>query len=298
MSISSFILYLTNEKRYSQHTVLSYQKDIEQYVLFLQAQCGLEDQIMAQHIHVRSWIVHLMQHNYSPKSVNRKLSAIKSMYKFLKRKGEVSTNPATKISGPKVPKRLPKVIRKEEMERGLTNMEGADDFQSLRDRLMIKLFYETGMRRAELIDLTIHSYNDARRELRVIGKGNKERIIPTSRELAQLIAYYLKIRSQTFEDLPLELILTDKGVRMYPKFVYNKINAWVAANSSVDKRSPHVLRHSFATHLADGGAELNAIKELLGHANLAATQIYTHNSIERLRKIYACLLYTSPSPRD
>lgn len=287
MSIASFISYLTNERRYSNHTVQSYRKDIDQYILFLQAQCGLDDHILAQHIHVRSWIVHLMQHNYSPKSVNRKLSAIKSFYKFLKRSGEVSSNPATKITGPKIPKRLPKVIRKEEMERGLTNMDGADDFSSLRDLLMIRLFYETGMRRAELINLTIHSYNNARRELRVIGKGNKERIIPTSREMAHLIEAYLDLRNHNFDTTPQELILTDKGVKMYPKFVYNKINAWISLNSSVDKRSPHVLRHSFATHLADGGAELNAIKELLGHANLAATQIYTHNSIERLRKIYA-----------
>jgi len=246
----------------------------------------------AKHIHVRSWIVALMQQSYSPKSINRKLSSIKSYYKFLKRVGTISSNPASKITGPKVAKRLPEVVRKEEMENGLNTEIDTCAFSELRDYLLVSLLYETGMRRAEVISLSETSYQRGRSELRVIGKGNKERIIPISPKMEELIKAYLLLKHQELANPSDRLLVTNRGATMYPKFVYNKINRWISTNSTIKKRSPHVLRHSFATHLADGGAELNAIKELLGHANLSATQIYTHNSIERLRKVY-----TSAHPR-
>lgn len=282
----SFLGYLSFERHYSDHTVTSYRKDIEQYILFLKTMAGINDSISASHIHVRSWVVSLMQNSYTPKSINRKLSSVKSYYKYLKRMGVVKTNPASKISGPKVAKRLPEVVRKEEMEIGLNTEMDITSFSEVRDHVLISLLYETGMRRAEVISLKESSYQRGRSELRVIGKGNKERIIPLAPDMEELIAMYLELKRIEFESPSLNMLVTNKGTVMYPKFVYNKVNRWISSNSSIKKRSPHVLRHSFATHLADGGAELNAIKELLGHANLSATQIYTHNSIERLRKVY------------
>lgn len=282
----TFLSYLSYERHYSAHTVKSYTKDIEQYILFLKTAAGIDDSTGAQHIHVRSWIVALMQQSYTPKSINRKLSSIKSYYKYLKRVGVIQSNPASKISGPKVAKRLPEVVRKEEMEMGLNSELDITSFSEVRDYILVTLLYETGMRRAEVISLKESSYQRGRSELRVIGKGNKERIIPVSPDMEKLITLYLDLKRNEFVSPSLNMLVTNKGTVMYPKFVYNKVNRWISSNSSIKKRSPHVLRHSFATHLADGGAELNAIKELLGHANLSATQIYTHNSIERLRKVY------------
>ncbi len=283
----AFLNYLSYERHYSPHTVTSYKNDIEQYTLYLKTHAGLDDSSVAQHIHVRSWVVALMQGSYTPKSINRKLSSIKSYYKFLKRVGAITSNPAAKISGPKVAKRLPEVVRKEEMEIGLNREVDASAFSEVRDHLLVSLLYETGMRRAEVISLMETSYQRGRSEIRVIGKGNKERIIPLSPDMEGLIESYLMLKHSELDTPSNHLLVTDKGAAMYPKFVYNKINRWISVNSTIKKRSPHILRHSFATHLADGGAELNAIKELLGHANLSATQIYTHNSIERLRKVYA-----------
>ena len=287
LHFEAFLNYLSFERHYSAHTVTSYTKDIEQYIIFLKTTAGIDNSVVAKHIHVRSWIVALMQQSYTPKSINRKLSSIKSYYKFLKRVGVITSNPASKISGPKVAKRLPEVIRKEEMENGLNMEVDVTSFSDVRDHLLVSLLYGTGIRRAELISLKESSYQKGRSELRVIGKGNKERIIPLSPEMEQLITFYITLKNNEFESPSEHLLTTNKGTVMYPKFVYNKINRWILANSSIKKRSPHVLRHSFATHLVDGGAELNAIKELLGHANLSATQIYTHNSMERLRKVYA-----------
>ncbi len=283
--IESFFRYLKYERHYSQHTIVSYKNDIEQYTVFLKGQSGLTSILEAQHIHVRSWVVHLMQRNYCPKSINRKLSSIKSLYRFLKRKGVVVCNPASKISGPKIPKRLPVAVRQDEMLSGIALMQG-DSFSDLRDHLIIKLLYETGMRRAELISLRDTSFNAARCELKVVGKGNKERIVPLSFSMAEDVKNYIASREDTLETMTDSLLVTDKGLRMYPKYVYNKVQQWIRSHSTVEKRSPHVLRHSFATHLMDGGAELNAVKKLLGHTNLSATQIYTHNSVERLRKVY------------
>ncbi len=284
---TSFFNYLTFERHYSNHTVAAYKRDIRAFGQYLVTHTGLESVLLAQHIHVRSWLVHLMQDEYSSRSINRKLSSIKSLYKYLKRKQEILHNPAAKVSGPKNPKRLPQIVRVEEIEKGLSEVaEEPNTFGFLRDRLIIDLLYHTGMRRAELIHLKISDLNYARKEMRVIGKGNKERIIPMSPSLISAVDEYMILRKRDIGTVSPYLLVTDKGIIMYPKFVYLKVNRWISRFSTIKKKSPHILRHSFATHLADNGAELNAIKELLGHANLSATQIYTHNSISRLKEVY------------
>jgi integrase/recombinase XerC len=227
-----------------------------------------------------------MKTNYSSKSVNRKLSALKSYYRFLKRHAQISSNPAAKIIGPKKPQRLPTYIREKDMEKGL-GIVVDNEFSAIRDRLIIELFYVTGMRRSELIDLNESSVNFSRMELKIVGKGNKERLVPISPEINDLLKQYLLLRNERWTlATGGVLLLTDKGKPIYPKLVYNIVKNWLSRVSTAQKLSPHVLRHSFATHLADRGAELNAIKDLLGHASLAATELYMHNTIEKLKGVY------------
>ncbi len=286
-NIESFAKYLKYERQYSDHTVTSYIKDVEQYGQYLITHLELTEILSATHLHVRSWIVHLMNNDYAPKSVNRKLSSIKTFYKYQKKIGATDVNPATKINGPKLSKRLPTVVRKDDIDRGLALLEEQDSFEAKRDLTLINLLYQTGIRRAELINLKDTDVNTARKSIKVLGKGNKERLVPISAELSKMIDQYIILRNETFSQCDEYLLVTDKGKKMYPKFVYAKVKHWISGVSTVEKRSPHILRHSFATHLADNGAELNAIKELLGHSSLAATQIYTHNSIERLKDVYS-----------
>lgn len=229
-----------------------------------------------------------MKEGYQPRSINRKLSTLKTYFKFAKKNGWIATNPAGKIMGPKVPKRLPKVVRAEEMELGLQmHEEDRDDFSKVRDYVIVLMLYQTGMRRSELIQLMDTDINRQRREIKVLGKGNKERMIPVETSLLSWLDKYQGLRGRQFGEMGERLLVTDRGRPLYPKFVYNCVSKWIQCHSTVDKRSPHILRHSFATHLSDNGAELNAIKELLGHANLTATQIYTHNGISKLKEIYS-----------
>ncbi len=286
-NIESFTNYLRYERQYSVHTISSYVKDIDQYAQYLITHLELTDMSLATHLHVRSWVVYLMNNGYAPKSVNRKLSSIKTYYKYQKKIGELLINPAAKINGPKLSKRLPTVVRKDDIDRGLAALEEQDTFEAKRDLMLINLLYQTGIRRSELINLKDTDVNVSRKSIKVLGKGNKERLIPISIDLSKMIERYISLRNAEFDNCDHYLLVTDRGKKMYPKFVYGKVKRWLSGVSTVEKRSPHILRHSFATHLADNGAELNAIKELLGHASLAATQIYTHNSIERLKDVYS-----------
>jgi len=283
--------YLRYERHYSEHTIRSYTRDLEQYALYLTSHLDLTDPGKALHVHVRSWIVHLMKSDYTAKSVNRKLSTLKSYYKYLKKMELIKVNPSSKVSGPKLPKRLPTVIRETDMQRGfdhlLVNKDGKKDFPAYRDELMIQLLYQTGIRRSELISLKDHDLNIERLEIKVLGKGNKERLIPITLGLAEEISKYQEMRDDLYDVSHGHLLVTDKGKALYPKYVYNKVRGWISLFSTSSKQGPHVLRHSFATHLANNGAELNAIKELLGHASLAATQVYMHNSVERLKEVYS-----------
>ena len=284
-NISRFAEYLSIEKNYSEHTVRSYHKDLLQFKQFLLTHLDIENQANVNHFHVRSWVVHLIKNDYNTKSVNRKLSSLKTYFKFQKKTGLMKINPAAKVSGPKGSKRLPSVMRESEIFNGLDFLEQADSFHSWRDRMIITLLYLTGIRRSELIDLKDRDIDFGKGQIKVLGKGNKERLIPISSELINDINTYTSFRDEMFPSSTF-FLLTDRGKKMYPKFVYNITRSWIGSFSSVEKKSPHILRHSFATHLANHGAELNAIKELLGHASLAATEIYTHNSIERLKGVY------------
>jgi len=282
----SFLNYLQFEKRYSKHTIISYRNDLAQFVQYLKAHFESEDLLVVKHLHVRSWVVWMMENAVSPWSVNRKLSTLKSFYKFSKRKGALKINPTNKIVGPKVGKRLPKFVQEESMDKLLDHDQFSDHFIYQRDFLLLSLLYQTGIRRAELIHIKDIDINLAGKTLKVLGKGNKERIIPIHDEIIVLIQNYLKLREEFFKEACAFFLVTDKGQKMYPKFVYNKVRSYLGKITTLEQKSPHVLRHSFATHLSNNGAELNAIKSLLGHSSLAATQIYTHNTIEKLKKVF------------
>ena len=282
----SFEKYLRYERRYSDHTVRSYTNDLEQFSVYLTAQLEMTDEIGLKHFHVRSWIVHLMQDNYTAKTVNRKISTLKSYFKYLKKSGHIKSNPTAKVIAPKIAKRLPVVVREERIEDLLDREIDQNDFESVRNQLVIDLLYTTGIRRSELINLKESDINYSLRHIKVLGKGNKERIIPISHKLIESIKLYQELKESEQLNESKYLITTSKGKKSYPKLIYNIVHAQLSTVSTVKKRSPHILRHSFATHLANQGAELNAIKEIMGHANLSATEIYMHNSIDRLRSVY------------
>ena len=283
----SFFNYLEFEKRYSYHTLISYKTDIDQFTNFLLSQFELEDLLIARHTHVRTWIVHMMQNDINAKSINRKISALKSFYNFLKKQGLIKKSPMLKVIAPKVGKRLPKYVESEQIQRLLTDELFEDGFSGDRDGLIIDLLYSTGIRRAELIGLKEKDVNFYNNNIKVYGKGSKERLIPVSKLLLDRISAYLNAKQEHFDDVNKEfLLVTDSGKPLYPKFVFNKVKRYLSKVTTLDKKSPHILRHSFATHLANNGAELNAIKALLGHESLAATQVYTHNTIEQLKAVY------------
>lgn len=287
MLLRSFLNYIEYEKRYSKHTITSYKNDLEQFQTFLKQQYELDKIESANHMQVRSWIVHMMQNQMTSKTVNRKISSLKSFYKFHKKKGNVTTNPMQKIVSPKQNKRLPAYVREDKLSSLLTSDKFTPDFYGIRDLLILEILYQTGIRRSELISIQDKDVNISNRTLKVLGKGNKERLIPIKEELITLIRTYSGFKLELFPEIDHDfLLVTDKGQKMYPKYVYNKVKSYLEIITTSDKKSPHILRHSFATHLANRGAELNAIKSLLGHASLAATQIYTHNTIEKLKKAH------------
>jgi len=283
----SFIDYLKFEKRYSPHTITSYNNDISQFSFFIaKTYTGITiDKI--GHNHIRSWMVELVNNSISSKSINRKISSLRSFYNYLMKQAIVSKNPTLKIVTPKIAKRLPEFIQERNIAKIFDNIIDGD-FEDFRNRLIIELFYSTGIRRIELINIKDGDIDSALCTIKVLGKGNKERIIPFSKNLLLRIERYIKLRAEFFEDSHYDQIffVTSKGSKMYPKLVYNIVKKYLSDITTSSKRSPHILRHTFATHMMNGGADLNAVKELLGHANLAATQIYTHNSIEKLKEVY------------
>jgi len=287
ISITRFIDYLEFEKRYSQNTIISYLNDLKHLQNYLLITYQLKDITLVKHMHIRSWIVHMMQNSYTAKSINRKISSLKSYFKFLKRSRIVTVNPMLKIVAPKIGKRLPEYVKEGALENLLSEDFDFEDYSSYRDILIVELLYATGMRRTELINLLIRNIDANKNQIKVVGKGDKERIIPLDQKIIKKINDFLALRSEQFPDCQEPfLFVSDKGKKMYDKLVYNIVTRYLSTVTSSDKKSPHILRHSFATHLSNNGAELNAIKDLLGHANLAATQVYTHNSIERLKEIY------------
>ena len=286
MSVAEFINYLQYEKRYSVHTVISYRKDLSQFVDYIREEFDLDEGQMpfVKHYHIRSWIVKLLEGGMSSRSVNRKLSSLKSFYKYLLRKGTVKKSPLIKVISPKQSKRLPVFVESDGIDKLFNQIEFPAGVEGLKERLILEVLYSTGMRLSELINIKQGDIDFHQRQVKILGKRNKERIVPLGEGLLKKLKEYL---SETKEINQTEfLFFSNKQQKLYPKYIYRQVKKYLDQITTVSKRSPHVLRHTFATHLSNNGAELNSIKELLGHANLAATQVYTHNSIEKLKNVY------------
>lgn len=280
-----FIAYIQYEKRYSPHTVTAYRTDLDQFFAFLSAQYQITEIRDIDHQMIRSWLVFLMEHGDAPRSVNRKLTSLKSFYRFLLKEGAVDSNPMRRVISPKSNKRLPEFIETGNMASLIERMSEGGGYSALRDRIILEMFYNTGMRLSELAGLKENDIDFHSSTIKVLGKRNKERLIPFTKKFASLLKDYIREKERTFGPQP-ELFLTDSGRKMYHKRIYLIVKGNLSGITTLDRKSPHVLRHTFATHLLNNGAELNAVKELLGHANLAATQVYTHNTIDKLKKIY------------
>jgi len=284
--LTDFLRYLETEKRYSAHTLVAYATDLEEAFLFFSEEFELDAPAQLRSSMVRTWVMSMSDAGRDPKTIHRKISSLRSFFKYLIRKGEVGTSPMSDITLPKLRKKLPDFVEENRMETLLDKVEFGDDFSGIRNKTMIELFYGTGMRLSELIGLNLYSIDFSRKTVKVLGKRNKERIIPVPTETLESLTRYMEHRN-AISTTEAALFITEKGARVYPKLVYNVVNQNLAAVTTAQKKSPHVLRHTYATHLLNNGADINAIKELLGHANLAATQVYTHNTPEKLKKIHA-----------
>ena len=282
MQQENFISYLSSEKRFSRHTIISYSNDINQFALFLSEQFQIKNEVAEINFHmVRSWIAFLLEQGIAPRSVNRKISTLKTYFKFLIREGVIRDSPMLKVVSPKSKKRLPLFVEENQIELLLNEVEFDGGFFGQRDKLIIELFYATGIRLSELINIKVLDINFDKNLIKVLGKRNKERLIPISVRVAKELQYFIeKYKLVNY------LITNLEGEKVYTKLVYRIVNRYIGKISSVNKKSPHVLRHTFATHMLNNGADINAIKELLGHANLSATQVYTHNTIEKLKTVY------------
>ncbi|OQP54360.1 integrase [Niastella yeongjuensis] len=287
--VNNFLNYLRFEKRYSAHTIMAYQEDLQQFFTYLYDQFSMPQPALAEIApsFVRSWLASLKENKNSAKTINRKISSLKSFFKYYLRTGELEQSPMATIISPKIPKRLPVYVEQKDMETLFNHVEFPDTWNGRTERLILAILYNTGMRRSELISLKETQVNRAANNIKVLGKGNKERVIPVSAVLIKEIDDYVTQKARTLEQPDqIHLLVNDKGRQVTVGFVYNAVKKYLSVVTTIDKKSPHVLRHTFATHLTNNGADLNAVKELLGHSSLAATQIYTHNTIEKLKDIY------------
>ncbi len=283
----SFIKYIQYEKRYSSHTITAYQNDLKQFYDFLAKTHEVTDIADVNHIFIRSWIVSLMDQKITPRSINRKITTLKTYYKFLLREGVIEQNPMLKILSPKTSKRLPVFVDKGTMNHLLDHVEFGDHYIGLRDKFILELFYATGMRLSELVCLKVTSIDLFNNNLKVMGKRNKERIIPFSIPMKSLITKYLSAKkSDELLKQSEYLFLNKSGKQISREQVQVLVKKYLTMVTTLDKKSPHVLRHTFATNMLNNGAEINSVKEILGHASLAATQVYTHNTIEKLKNIH------------
>ena len=281
--IKNFLDYLIIEKRYSVHTTISYRNDLNQFNLYLSEFYSDIEFHKVEMIHVRSYMVHLLDAKLAKSTVARKVSSIKSFYKFLKKEQLISSSPVQLLEIPKLDSRLPVFLKEEEVVNLFEGFKFKNSFSGKRDKMILYFFYQTGIRLSELIGLKDMDVRNG--EIKVLGKRNKERIIPLSNNIQPLIDQYLDLKVELgFEKK--YFFVTDKGNKLYEKFVYRKVNHYISIVSSKQKKSPHILRHTFATHMLNNGADLNSIKEILGHENLSATQVYTHNSFQKLKSIH------------
>jgi len=287
--ITDFLEYLQKERRMSPHTVAAYAHDLRKFSLYMEEQLELVRLEDIDHCDIRSWIISTLEDDgLLQRSVNRRLSCLRSFYRHLMRTERIARNPMLKVTALKTRKALPLFMEQHQMDRLLDDMDFGEGFPGMRDRLIIELLYNTGMRRAELIGLKLADVDLYNGQLKVLGKRDKERMIPFGRNLGKLLKEYMALREQldAASDANDQLLLRDDGKVMSEGFVYQKVNKYLRLVTTIGKKSPHVLRHTFATHMLNNGADINAVKELLGHANLSATQIYTHNTIEKLTRIH------------
>ncbi len=285
--INSFLDYLKFQKRYAEHTIVSYEHDLISFFDFLHFQFNEYEVKSIKPAYVRSWLADLKSNENSSKTINRKISSLKTFFKYLLRQEEIEVSPMTTIVSPKQSKRLPQFVDKRDTETLFAHVEFTDDWTGKTEKIILSILYNTGIRQAELIGLKEDQIDYSNYAIKVLGKGSKERIIPVSIDLLEDIKNYIKAKSEVLETPDtVFLLVRENGKKLYPKWVYNTVKKYLSMVTTIDKRSPHILRHTFATHLSNNGADLNAIKELLGHSSLAATQIYTHNTIEKLKDIY------------
>ena len=283
--ISAFITYLTLEKKYSKHTITAYQNDLMSFRIFCESAFDQNEIRTVHYPQIRSWIVDLVGQGVSNNTINRKISSLKSFYKFLQKTKQIDLNPLIKHKALKVEKRIQTPFSQLEISKVITHLEEKDDFVSVRNLLIVELLYSTGMRRGELISIQLSDVALSDKMIKVIGKRNKERFVPLLASVIKTMSRYLELRKEVASASHF-LFLTEKGNKLYETLVYRVVNSYFSNASSKEKKSPHLLRHSFATHLLNEGADLNSVKELLGHASLASTQVYTHNSVEKMKKVY------------
>jgi integrase/recombinase XerC len=288
MMTERFLDYIAYEKRYSQNTINAYRSDLAQFSAFLDTQYDSIDISAADHQIVRSWVVRLMEEGHTARTVNRKITTLKTYFRFLNKEGMIGENPMSRVIAPKTSKRLPVFIEQDGMNTLFTDIDYGEGYPAARDRMIMELFYATGMRLSELIGLKEQDIDFYKQALKVTGKRNKQRIIPFTDHVKGMLKEYVEVKRKEFPGAgeSSNLLLTNKGEQLYPRLVYRIVKHYLDQVTTISKRSPHVIRHTFATHMLNNGADLNAIKEILGHANLAATQVYTHNTIEKLKSIY------------
>jgi len=287
LPFQGFIDYVRFERRYAANTVRSYRDDLEQFFNYLKGVFGELQPADISSAYVRSWLASLKDQKLSSRTITRKISTLQSYFKYMLKMEMITQTPMSNIHVPKISKRLPVFVESRDLKQLFSNIEFPDDWQGKTDRLIISIFYQTGLRLSELINLREDKIDFGNRTIKVLGKGNKERIIPIHSSLMKEIRDYLKEKNAKIDQADRQfLLINERGKKLYPKYAYLSVRKYLAMVTTVDKKSPHVLRHSFATHLMNGGADLNSVKELLGHSSLAATQVYTHNTIEKLKEVY------------
>lgn len=287
-AIQSFIDYLKFEKRYSSFTIRAYHDDLVQFFNFIYQQYGEIKLKKISHNFIRSWLALLKEEKNTARTINRKISTLKSFFKFHLKQGAIHNTPMSKIITPKTSKRLPVFIKEEDITNLINTLKNnTEDWEGQNKKMLILLFYATGIRLSELINLRENQIDYFKKQIKVLGKGNKERIIPIGEEIINHIKAYIQLKRKEFAEPDNSLLVTPKGKKLYPRYAYKLVNDLLNETvKTLDKKSPHVLRHTFATHLMNNGANLDAVKELLGHASLASTQVYTHNTIEKLKDVY------------
>ncbi len=285
--VQSFLDYLRYEKRYSQHTIISYQNDLEQFFSYLNNQYQGTTITGIMPAFIRSWLAEMKNEAMTAKSLNRKISTLKSFFKYHIRIGTITASPMWSVVTPKISKRLPEFVKESDMKDIFQYLQFPDNWKGKTDRLLLMLFYQTGMRLSELVNLKEVQVDFSKQVIKVLGKGNKERVVPVSAELIGQFKEYRQAKRKEIENVDaVYFFVLENGKKLYPKYVYLGVKKYLSEVTTLNKKSPHILRHTFATHLTNNGASLNAVKELLGHSSLASTQVYTHNNIEKLKEAH------------